>query len=107
MKVDMMQTLDLNTTISVLQQDISSISIDEAMALIDSWHQQLQGTDIAQKLYELKQILIGGNTGSISKMLVELGENIISAGAANPKDDAAANVQKLGNMLIQAGNSLM
>ena len=107
MMADMMQTLDLNTTISVLQQDISSISMDEAMALIDSWHQQLQGTDIAQKLYELKQILIGGNTGSISKMLVELGENIISAGAANPKDDAAANVQKLGNMLIQAGNSLM
>ena len=48
MMADMMQTLDLNTTISVLQQDISSISMDEAMALIDSWHQQLQGTDIAQ-----------------------------------------------------------
>ncbi|HCF29467.1 MAG TPA: hypothetical protein DEV81_20200 [Cyanobacteria bacterium UBA11049] len=103
---DMMQTLDLNTTISVLQQDISSISMDEAMALIDNWHQQLQGTDIAQKLNELKQILIGGNTASISKMLVELGENIISAGAANSTDDAA-NVQKLGNMLVQAGNSLM
>ena len=101
-----MQTLDLNTTISVLQQDISSISIDEAMALIDNWHQQLQGTDIAQKLYELKQILIGGNTGSISKMLVDIGENI-SVGAANSTDDVAANVQKLGNMLIQAGNSLM
>ncbi|HEY9783587.1 MAG TPA: hypothetical protein V6D09_26050 [Leptolyngbyaceae cyanobacterium] len=106
MKVDMMQTLDLNTTISVLQQDISSISIDEAMALIDNWHQQLQGTDIAQKLIELKQILIGGNTGSISKMLVDIGENI-SVGAANSTDDVAANVQKLGNMLIQAGNSLM
>ena len=103
---DMMQTLDLNTTISVLQQDISSISMDEAMALIDSWHQQLQGTDIAQKLIELKQILIGGNTGSISKMLVDIGENI-SVGAANSTDDVAANVQKLGNMLIQAGNSLM
>ena len=103
---DMMQTLDLNTTISVLQQDISSISIDEAMALIDNWHQQLQGTDIAQKLIELKQILIGGNTGSISKMLVDIGENI-SVGAANSTDDVAANVQKLGNMLIQAGNSLM
>jgi len=102
----MMQTLDLNTTISVLQQDISSISIDEAMALIDNWHQQLQGTDIAQKLIELKQILIGGNTGSISKMLVDIGENI-SVGAANSTDDVAANVQKLGNMLIQAGNSLM
>jgi hypothetical protein len=106
MKVDMMQTLDLNTTISMLQQDISSISIDEAMALIDNWHQQLQGTDIAQKLIELKQILIGGNTGSISKMLVDIGENI-SVGAANSTDDVAANVQKLGNMLIQAGNSLM
>lgn len=106
MMADMMQTLDLNTTISVLQQDISSISMDEAMALIDSWHQQLQGTDIAQKLIELKQILIGGNTGSISKMLVDIGENI-SVGAANSTDDVAANVQKLGNMLIQAGNSLM
>ena len=106
MIADMMQTLDLNTTISVLQQYISSISMDEAMALIDSWHQQLQGTDIAQKLYELKQILIGGNTGSISKMLVDIGENI-SVGAANSTDDVAANVQKLGNMLVQAGNSLM
>jgi hypothetical protein len=103
---DMMQTLDLNTTISVLQQDISSISIDEAMALIDNWHQQMQGTDIGQKLIELKQILIGGNTMSISKMLVDIGENI-SAGAANSTDDVAANVQKLGNMLVEAGNSLM
>jgi hypothetical protein len=103
---DMMQTLDLNSTISVLQQDISSISIDEAMALIDNWHQQMQGTDIGQKLIELKQILIGGNTMSISKMLVDIGENI-SVGAANSTDDVAANVQKLGSMLVQAGNSLM
>ncbi len=106
MMADMMQTLDLNTTISVFQQDISSISMDEAMALIDNWHQQMQGTDIGQKLIELKQILIGGNTMSISKMLVDIGENI-SVGAANSTDDVAANVQKLGSMLVQAGNSLM
>jgi hypothetical protein len=43
---------------------------------------------------------------SISKMLVDIGENI-SAGAANSTDDVAANVQKLGNMLVEAGNSLM
>lgn len=103
---DMMQTLDLDTTIAVLQQGVTPISIDEAMAIIDSWHQQLQGTDINQNLNELKQALIGGNTVAIAKLLVDLGEKT-SAAAATANEDVATQVQKLANLLLQAGNSLM
>lgn len=103
---DMMQTLDLDATLAVLQQGIESISMDEAMAIIDSWHQQLLGTEIGQDLNELKQTLLGGNTLAIAKLLIGLGKDT-SAAAATATDDVATQVQKLGNLLMQAGDSLM
>lgn len=103
---DIMQTLDLDATLAVLQQGVESISMDEAMAMIDSWHQKLQGTEIAQDLNEIKQALMGGNTVAIAKLLIGLGKDT-SAAAASATDDVATQVQKLGSVLIQAGDALM
>ena len=102
---DATQNIDIDTTISALQKNLTSIPTDQAMAIINTWQQQLSGTDLAEDLGELKEALLSGDTSSIAEMLVDLGEDTQSAGA-NATGDIATKVQRLGEMLCEAGNSL-
>ena len=102
---DATQNIDIDTTISALQKNLTSIPTDQAMAIINTWQQQLSGTDLAEDLGELKEALLSGDTESIAEMLVDLGEDTQSAGA-NATGDIATKVQRLGEMLCEAGNSL-
>ena len=88
-----------------MQKNLTSIPTDQAMAIINTWQQQLSGTDLAEDLGELKEALLSGDTESIAEMLVDLGEDTQSAGA-NATGDIATKVQRLGEMLCEAGNSL-
>ena len=102
---DAIQNVDIDTTISALQRDLTSIPTDQAIAIINTWQQQLSGTDLSEDLGELKEALLSGDAESIAEMLVDLGEDTQSAGA-NATGDVASKVQRLGEMLCQAGNSL-
>ncbi|MDB9373924.1 hypothetical protein [Nodularia sphaerocarpa] len=102
---DATQNVDIDSTISALQRDLTSIPTDQVIAIIDAWQQQLSGTDLAEDLGELKDAIATGDTSSISEILVDLGEDSRNA-AANASGDVAKKVQRLGDMLSQAGNSL-
>lgn len=102
---DATQNIDIDSTISALQKDLTSIPSDQVMAIINTWQQQLSGTDLAEDLGELKEAIASGDTASIAEILVDLGEDTQNAGA-NATGDVANKVQRLGDMLAQAGNSL-
>ena len=42
-----MSQVDINTTISALQQGLTSIPAEQAVTVIEGWQQQLQGNPIA------------------------------------------------------------
>jgi hypothetical protein len=102
---DATKNVDLDSTISALQQDLSSIPTDQAIAIINNWQNQLSGTDLAEDLGELKEAILSGDTNAIADLLVDLGEDSQSA-AANATGDVANKVQRLGEMLCEAGNAL-
>jgi hypothetical protein len=102
---DATKNVDLDSTISALQQDLSSIPTDQAIAIINNWQNQLSGTDLAEDLGQLKEAILSGDTNAIADLLVDLGEDSQSA-AANATGDVANKVQRLGEMLCEAGNAL-
>jgi hypothetical protein len=93
--------VDFDTTIAALQQEPAAIAPNDAIAIIDSWQQQLQGHDIAADLGELKQALQQGNNAEISKILADLGEDTTEVAADLPAD-ISAKVKQIGQLLSQA-----
>ncbi len=100
-----MANADVDSTIAALKGGLASIPAETAVAVIDSWKQQLQGNDIAEDLEELKQALTKGDKAAISKILTDLGEDTTQA-SGGVSGDAAAKVKELGQLLSQAGTSL-
>jgi hypothetical protein len=105
---DAKQIADLDTTIAALQQGLTAIPADQAIAVIDSWQQQLQGHDLAEDLGELKQALTTGRTSkgmSLAEILTDIGEDTKGT-ASQASGDVATKIQQLGDLLMQAGKSL-
>ncbi|KAM3090136.1 hypothetical protein ACKFKG_30715 [Phormidesmis sp. 146-35] len=102
---DSTQTVDLDSTIAALQGGLTSLPPEAAVGAIESWQQQLQGTEIAETLGELKQALTAGGGASISEILADLGSQTSSA-AGSASGDAASKLQQLGQLLSQAGSSI-
>lgn len=102
---DSIRSIDVDTTIAALQQGLTSVPLEDAIAVIESWQQQLQGTDLAEDLGDLKQALQSGDVSSISEILSDLGEDTSEA-AADASGDVAVKVEQLGELLSQAGQSL-
>jgi hypothetical protein len=101
------QNVDIDTTISALQKGLTSIPVDQAIAVINSWQQQLPGTELAEDLDELKLALTSssGDSAAIADILLNLGEDTSDA-ATNVSGDVATKVQRLASLLTQAGESL-
>lgn len=95
------QSVSFEPTIAALQQDPTTIPMSDAIALIESWQQQLQGHDIAEDLGELKQALQQGDTAQIATILADLGEDTTAVAADLPAE-MAAQVQQIGQLLSQA-----
>jgi dihydroxyacetone kinase DhaKLM complex PTS-EIIA-like component DhaM len=93
------QSADLDGTIQALQQE-PSISADEAIAMINSWQQQLQGEDIAADLDELKQAIQSGDQDDIAAVLADLGE-YTSEIAVDLPAEVSSKVQQIGMLLSQ------
>jgi hypothetical protein len=104
---DSTQTVDLDSTIAALQGGITSLTPEAAVSAIESWQSQMQGTEIAETLGELKMALEGGGTGSSSLggLLSDLGSQTTTA-AGTVTGDAMSKLQQLGQLLSQAGSSL-
>lgn len=102
---DSVRTVDVDTTIAALQQGLTSIPVEQAIAVIESWQQQLQGTDLAEDLGDLKAALSEGDASAISQILIDLGEDTSEA-AADATGDVAVKVEQLGELLSQAGQSI-
>lgn len=97
---DQIQAIDFEGTIAALQQDPTTIPANDAIALIDSWQQQLQGHDIAEDLGDLKRALQSGDNQAISTILADLGEDT-SGVAADLPADVSAKVQQIGTLLTR------
>jgi hypothetical protein len=100
-----LQTMDLDATIAALQQGVTSIPLDEAVAIIEAWQSQLQGHDLAEDLGELKAALQNGNSGQISELLIDIGEDTSGSSSAAPSD-ITSKLQQLGQLLYQAGHAI-
>lgn len=106
---DITQTTDFDSTINLLQQDLSSVDIALAINIIERWENQLQGTDIFEDLSELKQAILNGNLTELENLLRDLGEDI-SATAVRVREDGAAEVaakvEQIGKLLLQASGNV-
>lgn len=101
------QTADIDTTIAALQQGITAIPEETAIALIESWQQQLQGLDIADDLGKLKQALQKQKSAdAIANLLVDLGRDAAEELAIETSEDTTAKIRQLASLLSQAGNAL-
>ncbi|MCU0569909.1 MAG: hypothetical protein MUF49_25470 [Oculatellaceae cyanobacterium Prado106] len=96
------QGVDLDTTIATLSNP-TEVPLEDAIALIESWQQQLQGNDIAEDLGELKEALQQGTSGEISQILADLGADTSETAMSLPVD-MAEKVQQIGKLLSQAAD---
>lgn len=104
---DTTQSVDLDSTIAALQSGITSLPPEAAVSVIESWQSQLQGTEVAEMLGQLKMALTGGGAGgsSVGQILSELGSQT-TASAETTSGDAMSKLQQLGQLLSKAGSSL-
>ena len=104
---DLGQTADIDTTIAALQQGITEIPIEQAIALLESWQQQLQGLGIADDLGELKQALQKQKSAdAIANLLIDLGEDTAGELAIETSEEVTAKIRQLASLLSQAGSDL-
>lgn len=104
---DLDQIADIETTIAALQQGVTAIPVEQAIALLESWQQQLQGLKIAGDLGELKDALRKQKSAdAIANLLIDLGGDTAGELAIETSEDVAAKVRQLASLLTQAGNAL-
>lgn len=95
------QTANLEATIALLKNGLTSIDPEAAIANIEAWQQQLHGTEIAETLGELKLAIDSGvRSGEIPKILADLGNQTASA-AGSQAESSATKLQELGQLLSQ------
>lgn len=94
-------------TIAALEQGITAIPVEQAISLLESWQQQLQGLAIADDLGELQKALRKEKSAdAIANILVDLGEDTAEELAIETSEDVAAKIRQLATLLTQAGNAL-
>lgn len=106
---DTTQTTDFDSTIDLLQQDLSSVDLALAVTIIERWEHQLQGTDIFEDLMELKQAILNGSFTEAKKLLSDLGEATIAAAGRireDGADEVAAKIEQIGQLLSQASHNV-
>ena len=101
----------VDEAIATLSEELTFVPPTLAIGLIDSFQQQVQDlgkSEIASNLSALKQLLTSGSaTGSdIGQVLVRLGSQ--TTGTASGADaSVSSKLQQLGQLLNEAGNSLL
>ena len=102
---------ELDDAIATLQEELTFVPPTKALSLIDTFQQQVEDlgkSEIASNLSALKQLLTSGSaTGSdIGRVLVQLGSQTTST-ASGADASISSQLQQLGQLLNEAGNSLL
>ncbi len=102
---------ELDDAIATLQEELTFVPPTKALSLIDSFQPQVEDlgkSEIASNLSALKQLLTSGSaTGSdIGQVLVQLGSQTTST-ASGADACISSQLQQLGQLLNEAGNSLL
>ena len=102
---------ELDDAIATLQEELTFVPPTKALSLIDTFQQQVEDlgkSEIASNLSALKQLLTSGSaTGSdIGQVLVQLGSQTTST-ASGADASISSQLQQLGQLLDEAGNSLL
>lgn len=98
---------DLDSAISTLQQDLSTIAPEDVFAVLENWQQQLQGLAIADDLGKLKDALRKQKSAdAIANLLIDLGEDTASELTIETSDETAAKLRQLSSLLTEAGKAL-
>ena len=100
----------LEETISTLQEGVTNVPLEVALANIDTWRETLEASDdtalriIGVQLGDLAVALETEpiNTQEVSRMLITLGKGAVVIGEDRGEDEAVA----LGDLLTQVGTSL-
>lgn len=66
---------DLDLTLTTLQQDLSTVSTEDAIAIIENWQDHFQGHDLAADLDPLKQAISNSDTQAIADIITAVGED--------------------------------
>ncbi|MBV9387487.1 MAG: hypothetical protein JOZ78_13795 [Chroococcidiopsidaceae cyanobacterium CP_BM_ER_R8_30] len=97
---------NLDLTIATLQQDLTTVSASDAIAIIENWEEHFQGHDLGEDLAQLKRAINSGDKQVIAEILTEVGEDTTDESASRSVDEFEAKIKQLGNLLIEVGNSL-
>ena len=103
----------LDSLLSALEGDLTTVDSEAALSLLDEWYGPLHKAkepeikEIATGLKELKQLLKGSKaTGhEIGEVLIEIGEQTISV-ASDTDKELKTPLHKLGKQLTKAGSAL-
>lgn len=105
-------TTDLDQTISILQGDLTTIPVDNALEIIDNFEQQVANLSnaggIASGLAQLKQLLHtdAATPAEFGQVLAEIGSQTRVV-ASEQETAIAEKLKQLSELLIQAGQSLI
>jgi hypothetical protein len=97
---DTTQTTDLDLTIHLLQQDLSTVDTALAIMTIERWEEHLQGTDIFKDLSELKQALLNGRNDDVQSLLRALSEKT-NLMADSLSGEPAEQTKQIAALLVQ------
>lgn len=97
---------DLDLTISTLEQDLTTVSANDALGIIEKWQQHFQGHRLAGDLEQLKHAISMGDRGAIADILLAAGKDASGEAASRTADDVSPKILELGKLLDQVGNSL-
>ena len=103
------ETPTVKDTISALESGVTNLPLDAALANIEGWQTTLSGSDdtavqaLGAQLGELATALQAEtiDAAEVSGLLTSLGEGMVAAAGGD------AQLESLGNLLTQAGGSLM
>ncbi|MGG6266718.1 hypothetical protein ACQ4M3_10385 [Leptolyngbya sp. AN03gr2] len=99
------ETANIDETIALLQSGLVSIDPDVAVDMIESWQQQLKGTEFAETLGELKLAINGGiRSGEIGSIMADLGKQLNTA-ASSQEGEVASKLQQLAQVISSAMQS--
>lgn len=106
---------DLDSTLSLLERpDITDVPLNRAISLIGAWQQELRQSgqenlsSIADDLDALESELMNQpmDGQSIGEIMTRLGEQTAQVAETDAEGTMAEQLQRLGNLLSQAGNQL-
>ncbi|MBE9009237.1 hypothetical protein IQ250_03360 [Pseudanabaenaceae cyanobacterium LEGE 13415] len=98
---------NIDTTIELLQEGVIAIPIEQAMAIIEAWQQQLRGLAIADDLGELKDALRKGKSPeAIANLLTSLGGDTSGELNIETSEEVADKLRHLSRLLTEASADL-